>query len=115
MTVDDAESQLVWLERRRDGRALIDPRQLQAGERLRADFTRANLMPRTTFNGGSPIATDRHAAKENAMVATETMLAARQCVHRALDAVGPEFSGILGDVCCFLKGLEDVERERTWP
>ena len=44
VTVDEAESPLAWLARRtgRDGRALIEPHQLQAGERLRADFTRAH-------------------------------------------------------------------------
>ncbi len=117
VTVDEAESPLAWLARRRgrDGRALIEPQQLQAGERLRADFTRANLMPRTTSNWASPIATGRRGSRENAAVATEVMVAARQSVRQALDAVGPEFSGILLDVCCFLKGLEDVERERTWP
>src|ERR1035441_6347699 len=46
---------------------------------------------------------------------SETRMAARQRVHQALDAAGPEFGGLLLDVCCFLKGLEDIERERAWP
>ena len=116
VTVDEAESPLAWLARRRgrDGRALIEPHQLQAGERLRADFTRAHLMPRTTSNLSSPISSGRGGG-ERASTFTETMIAARQRVHQALDAVGPEFAGLLLDVCCFLKGLEDVERERAWP
>ena len=118
VTVDEGESPLAWLARRRgrDGRALIEPHQLQAGERLRADFTRANLMPRTTSNWASPISSDRRGAGgDRAGTFTETMVAARQRVHQALDAVGPEFAGLLLDVCCFLKGLADIERERTWP
>ena len=48
--VNDSESPLAWLARRkgRDGRAMIDPAQFRAGERLRADFTRAHLTPRIT-------------------------------------------------------------------
>jgi hypothetical protein len=115
--VDETESPLVWLARRRgrDGRALIEADQLQAGERLRADFTRAHLMPRTTSNWSEPLSSGRHAGGERASAFTDTVIAARQSVHLALDAVGPEFAGLLLDICCFLKGLEDIERERAWP
>lgn len=117
VTVDESESPLAWLARRRgrDGRCLIAPQQLQAGERLRADFTSASMMPRTTSNWESPIAGARRGAGDGAATFTEIAIAARERVNRALEAAGPEFSGLLLDVCCFLKGLEDIERERLWP
>jgi uncharacterized protein DUF6456 len=34
---------------------------------------------------------------------------------RALMAVGPEVAGILVDICCELKGLEDAEKANGWP
>lgn len=111
---DEAESPLVWLARRqgRDGRALIEPHQLQSGERLRRDFTHAHLMPSTTSNWDRALSGGRSNVDASS---TDEMIAARQRVHRALDAVGPEFAGLLIDVCCFLKRLEDVECERQWP
>jgi hypothetical protein len=114
--VDATESPLAWLARRkgRDGRALIEPAQLQAGERLRADFTRAQMMPRTTSNWTSAVAQDRRGAASVATY-TDAVVAARGEVRSALGAAGPEFAGLLIDVCCFLKGLEDLERERGWP
>ena len=115
VAVDATESPLGWLARRkaRDGRALIEPVQLQAGERLRMDFTRAQLMPRVTANWTSAVAQDRRAG--GVATFSDAVIAARQRVRHALDTVGPEFSGLLLDICCFLKGLEDVERERGWP
>ena len=86
---------------------------MQAGERLRAEFTRAQLMPRTTSNWESPISSGRRG--QRAASFTDVVIGARQRVRQALDGVGPEFAGLLLDVCCFLKGLEDVERERAWP
>src|SRR5690348_12847177 len=114
--LDEGESPLAWLARRRgrDGRAFIEPHQLLAGERLRADFTRAHLMPRTTSNWDSAVRTDGSPAG-GAGHFTDAMIASRQRVHNALDRVGPEFGGLLLDVCCFLKRLEDIERERAWP
>jgi hypothetical protein len=113
---DAAESPLVWLARRksRDGHPLIAPEQLQAGERLRAEFTRAQMTPRVTSNWSTGIARGRRSGV-SADSLSDTIVAARQRVRAALEALGPEFSGLLLDVCCFLKGLEDVERERKWP
>ncbi|MCD0419315.1 DUF6456 domain-containing protein [Rubrivivax sp. JA1024] len=114
VTIDDSESPLAWLARRkgRDGQAMISAEQFVAGERLRADFTRGNLTPRVTSNWGAPTG---RAGSGGAGEMTNLVVAARQRVQHALDACGPEFCGILLDVCCFLRGLEDVERERGWP
>jgi hypothetical protein len=112
---DESESPLIWLSRRKgvDGRPLIEPHQLQSGERLRADFTLAQMMPRTTSNWHAPVA-GRHRDQSSGHL-TDRVVAARQRLRHALDAVGPEFSGLLLDICCFLKKLDTVERERQWP
>jgi hypothetical protein len=34
---------------------------------------------------------------------------------RALMAVSPEVAGVLVDICCELKGLEEAEKENGWP
>ena len=116
VTVDEAESPLAWLARRRgrDGRPLIQSVQFEAGERLRGDFTRAQMTPRVTSSWDASMAHGRR-GQGGAGTFTDVMVAAREQLRRALDAVGPEFSGLLLDVCCFLKGLEDIERERRWP
>lgn len=117
VVVDENESPLAWLARRRgrDGRAMIEPHQLQAGERLRTDFTCAHLMPRVSTDWSNLAPSDRRSGGAQGAFVPETAIAARQRVHHALDAVGPEFAGLLLDICCFLKGLETVEREHAWP
>jgi hypothetical protein len=112
---DESESPLTWLARRKgtDGRPLIEAHQLQAGERLRADFTLAQMMPRTTANWHAPVA-GRHRDCASGHL-SDQVIAARQRLRHALDTAGPEFSGLLIDICCFLKKLDIVERERKWP
>lgn len=116
--VNESESPLAWLARRKDanGRPMIDAAQFAAGERLRADFTRAAMTPRIGANLVAPVAHGRRSGGgESAAHYSDVVIAAKERMNLALDAVGPEFSGLLLDVCCFLKGLESVERERGWP
>jgi hypothetical protein len=114
--VNDGESPLAWLARRkgRDGRSMIGPNQFIAGERLRADFTRGHLSPRVTSDWSAPTA-GRTRSPGGAGEMTDLVIASRQRVRLAMQACGPEFAGLLMDVCCFLRGLEEVERERGWP
>lgn len=111
--VNSKESPLAWLSRRKkpDGRPQIDAFQFAAGERLRSDFTIAGLSPRMTLDW------TRYGAGISSGVghpglATEVMTAARQRLHAALDALGPDYAGLALDLCCFLKGIGDVERAR---
>ncbi|MDC7787043.1 DUF6456 domain-containing protein, partial [Rhodoplanes tepidamans] len=98
----------------RDGRPMIEPVQVLAGERLRADFTFAQIGPRLSVDWSAPLAPGSAGGGGPAGM-TDAVLAARQRLAAALRAAGTEFAGLLVDVCCFLKGLEDVERERGWP
>jgi hypothetical protein len=116
--VNLAESPLAQLVRRKakDGRPFLEESEWRSGERLRVDYTRARIMPRLGANWQAAIASGRRDGGSGGIAElTDAVLAARQRVEHALDAVGPEFSGVLIDVCCFLKGLETVEMERGWP
>jgi Domain of unknown function (DUF6456) len=112
--VDAEESPLDWLRRRKDrkGEPMIDEASYQAGERLRTDIMLAGLLPGVTArwdgmpSGGGPASPGE---------ATDRMVAARQRLRHAFDAIGGDFSDLLLDLCGFLKGLEQIERERQWP
>lgn len=113
-----SESPLGQLMRRRTkaGDPFLSAAEFTAGERLRADYTRGQIMPRLGANWVASIASGRRGGSGGGLVdLTDAALAARQRVDGALEAVGPELSGVLIDVCCFLKGLELVEMERGWP
>jgi len=114
-----AESPLAWLASRKDrnGVPLLSQEQFDAGERLRVDFERAALQQRVTANWEAFGANGSRTPYAGEVVGSlsDRALAAREAVNRALKAVGPELSGALVDICCHLKGLEQIERELGWP
>ncbi len=115
--VNDGESPLAWLASRKDknGAPLLTPFQFKAGERLRADYHFAGLTARVTANWGPAAAAQTGGGGNDLAALADNVLAARQRVVRALASVGPELSGILVDVCCHLKGLEEAEKTEGWP
>lgn len=118
VAINLAESPLMLLYRRKgkDGQPFIDRREFRAGERLRADYTRGQILPRLGVNWSRIGAQEQGHDRAGGIVElTEAALSARQRVEKAIDAVGPELAGVLIDVCCFLKGMKQVEMERSWP
>ncbi len=116
--LDDSPLSSVARLKDRDGRPYMSDEAIGAGERLAADFTRGQLQPRITASweprlsarsrGAGGIPAGGHDIADSA-------IAARKRFGEAVDALGPELSGVAMDVCCFAKGLELIERERQWP
>jgi len=115
--VNAAESPLGWLRRRRgkDGKPLLEERQVLAGERLRDDFERAGLSPRVTRSYDAPPISASRRAAPGTPAPTEVQIDARRRIDRACRALGPGLSDIALRVCCFLEGLEEAERGLGWP
>jgi hypothetical protein len=99
----------------KDGRAFLPEDAVKAGERLAADFDFAGLQPRITACWEPRLSSRIKGAPPPSVDLTDDRLGARNRVTRAVEAMGPELSGVALDVCCFGKGLETVERERQWP
>ncbi len=118
VVINHAESPLAWLRKRRGkkGRPFLSNTQFDAGEKLRADFHFAQMSPRVTANWGDRVNARKglgHPSQGSDIA--DHVIAAKKRVERALEAVGPELSGVLIDICCIMKGLEAVEKDKGWP
>jgi Domain of unknown function (DUF6456) len=112
-----AERALVWLHQRRDkaGKPLISSEQFAAGERLAADFWFGQMMPRTTIDWSRITDQRPSGGTSRPLELSERAHDARDRVHRALAALGPELAAVAVEVCCHGRGLEQVERALSYP
>jgi hypothetical protein len=111
VTVNLAESPLSWLK----ARGKVDARQVEAGERLRADFETASLGPRVTMRwDGAPIGGGRGGAAGHGE-ATVAQIAAKRRFDAAIAAAGPGLNDVLWRVVCAGEGLPIAERALGWP
>lgn len=93
---------------------VIDAVQLAAAEKLRRDFTLAQLMPRMAADWTAPPASVNRGVPAPQHL-SDNVIAAKQRFANAMRAVGPGLSDLLFDVCCYLTGLESVESAQGWP
>ncbi len=109
-----SESPLSALARRRDkdGNPFLTPDLVAAGERLREDFELAQMGPRITQNwdkfltGG--VSSD---TQDSGGGGSET---AKNRVMTALRDLGPGLGDVVLRCCCFLEGMEAVEKRMGW-
>lgn len=112
-----AESPLSLLARLKDrsGEDFFPEEARAAGERLLSDFHRAQLRQSVTARWEPRLSSRGKRQAGGQADLADCAIAARERFSRAVEAMGPELSGVAVDVCCFEKGLETVERERQWP
>jgi hypothetical protein len=111
VTVNAAESPLGWLF----ARGLVTQRQLDAGERLRGDWERAQLAPRVTMSWNSaPVARGRGGAAQEPDLSGAQIDARRRFDH-AVASAGPGLADILWRVVCAGEGMREAETALGWP
>ena len=108
VTVNLAESPLTWLH----ARGHLSDRQFDAGERLRADWERAQLSPGLTMRW-EPVRV--RGGADAALSPGERQIAAKDRFDGAIAEAGKGLSDILWRVVCAGEGLPEAERALMWP
>ncbi|WP_128892275.1 DUF6456 domain-containing protein [Erythrobacter sp. HKB08] len=109
VTVNIAESPLSWLH----ARGHLDDRLFDAGERLRADYERAQVGPNLTMRW-DPVKI-RGQGGDAGLTPTERQLAAKERFDGALREAGRGLQDILWHVVCACESLPDAEKALQWP
>ncbi|MEL7727940.1 DUF6456 domain-containing protein [Citromicrobium bathyomarinum] len=108
VTVNLAESPLSWLH----ARGHLSDRLFDAGERLRADYEKAQLSPSVTMRW-DPVRIK--GGPDAGLSPTERQMAAKARFDGALAAAGSGLSDVLWRVVCACESLPAAERALQWP
>ncbi|HEY0624690.1 DUF6456 domain-containing protein [Sphingomonas sp.] len=111
VTVNLAESPLGWLR----ARELIDARQFEAGERLRADYEMAALGPRVTMRWDAAPAARRSGMPSAGSDPTTAQIGAKRRFDAAVAAAGPGLADIVWRVICAGEAVPVAEKALGWP
>ena len=107
VAVNLAESPLTWLH----ARGHLSDRQLEAGERLRFDWERAQLAPSVTMRWDAVLVK----GGDGGLSPTERQLAAKARFDAAIAAAGPGLADVLWRVACAGESLPTAEKALAWP
>ncbi len=108
VTVNLAESPLSWLH----SRGHLCDRLFDAGERLRADYERAQLGPSVTMRW-DPVRVK--GSGDHGLTQTERQVAAKARFDAALVEAGSGLSDILWRVVCAGEAIPHAEKHLGWP
>jgi hypothetical protein len=111
VTVNLVESPLGWLF----SRDLVTRRQFDAGERLRADWERAQLAPRITMAWDAAPISSRRGGSSTGVDLSGSQIDARRRFDGAIAAAGPGLCDILWRVVCSGEGMREAETALGWP
>jgi hypothetical protein len=107
-TVNLAESPLTWLH----ARGHLSDAQFAAGERLRADWERAQLAAGVTMRW-DPVRIS--GGPDRGLNPSERQIAAKQRFDGALATAGPGLADVLWRVVCAGEALPSAEKALDWP
>ena len=111
VTLNIAESPLGWLY----SRGLVTRRQFDAGDRLRADWERAQLSPRITMAWDAAPVSGQGSGGAGAPDLSASQIDAKRRFQAAIDHAGPGLADILWRVVCSGEGMREAETALGWP
>ena len=111
VTFNAAESPLGWLF----ARGLVTRRQYDAGERLRADWERAQLAPRVTMSWDAAPVSRGRGRQATQPDLTGAQIDAKRRFDAALAAAGSGLADILWRIVCAGEGMRAAETALGWP